>query len=111
MVPSPPQSIYLIYCIILQENVPPGRLFSAVRGRLRRAAASLQAAIRFRRLSRRESHPPDWFVDKSHQDDSTEKEESPEPKCCGHRVVVDPALPSHYKVILLVVHLTASELS
>lgn len=82
-----------------QENVPPGRLFSAVRGRLRRVASSLQAAIRFRRLSRRESHPPDWFVDKSHQDETTEKEESPEPKCCGHRVIVDPALPSHYKVI------------
>ncbi|XP_063911104.1 cyclic nucleotide-gated cation channel subunit A isoform X1 [Zophobas morio] len=86
----------------LQENVPQNRLFSVVRGRLRQVAASLQAAIRFRRFSRRDSHPPDWFVDKSHQDENADAMDTPEPTCWGHRIVVDPALPSYYKWLMVV---------
>ncbi|XP_019872466.1 cyclic nucleotide-gated cation channel subunit A [Aethina tumida] len=77
-------------------------LLSAVRGRLRQVAASLQAAIRFRRFSRKESQPPDWFVDKSHQDDAADNSSDPEPTCWGHHIVVDPALPSHYKWLMVV---------
>ncbi|KAJ8950129.1 hypothetical protein NQ314_007982 [Rhamnusium bicolor] len=80
------------------DNTQQSRLFSAVRGRLRQVAASLQAAIRFRRFSRKESHPPDWFVDKSHQDENADVEDASHPTCWGHHIVVDPALPSHYKV-------------
>ncbi|XP_068899374.1 cyclic nucleotide-gated cation channel subunit A-like isoform X2 [Tenebrio molitor] len=85
-----------------KENVPQNRLFSVVRGRLRQVAASLQAAIRFRRFSRRDSHPPDWFVDKSHQDENADAMDTPEPSCWGCRIVVDPALPSYYKWLMIV---------
>ncbi|XP_018566645.1 cyclic nucleotide-gated cation channel subunit A isoform X1 [Anoplophora glabripennis] len=87
------------YCT---ENTQQSRLFSTVRGRLRRVAASLQAAIRFRRFSRKETQPPDWFVDKSHQDESADQDDGPEPACWGHHIVVDPALPSHYKWLMVV---------
>ncbi|KAJ3661336.1 hypothetical protein Zmor_005735 [Zophobas morio] len=94
----------LIFVIFTRwmENVPQNRLFSVVRGRLRQVAASLQAAIRFRRFSRRDSHPPDWFVDKSHQDENADAMDTPEPTCWGHRIVVDPALPSYYKWLMVV---------
>ncbi|CAH0545860.1 unnamed protein product [Brassicogethes aeneus] len=85
-----------------RDQTQQNRLFSAVRGRLRRVAASLQAAVRFRRISRKESQSPDWFVDKSHQDDHEEGDRSPEPTCWGHHIVVDPALPSHYKWLMVV---------
>ncbi|KAL3285357.1 hypothetical protein HHI36_019465 [Cryptolaemus montrouzieri] len=80
------------------------RLFSAVRGRLRRAAASLQAAVRFRRFSRKDSHPPDWFVDKSHQEENAEKDANcHEPATCwGHKIIVDPSSPYHYKWLMVV---------
>lgn len=89
------RSLKIIY---FQDNAQQGRLFSAVRGRLRQVAASLQAAIRFRRFSRRESHPPDWFFDKSHQEENTDVEDTLGPTCWGHRIVVDPARSSYYKV-------------
>lgn len=71
-----------------------------MRGRLRQVAASLQAAVRFRHISRRESRPPDWFVDKTNQDEVSENKENRAPTCWGHRIVVNPSLPSHYKVTL-----------
>lgn len=73
-----------------------------MRGRLRQVAASLQAAIRFRRFSRKDSRPPDWFVDKSNQDKNVEKEKEQEPSCYGYRIVVDTSLPSHYKWLMVV---------
>lgn len=77
-----------------------------MRGRLRQVAASLQAAVRFRHISHRESRPPDWFVDKSNQDETTENKENSAPTCWGHRIVVNPSLPSHYKVMeCLALHL------
>mgnify|MGYP005986565475 FL=1 len=82
-----------------------------MRGRLRQVAASLQAAIRFRRFSRRDSHPPDWFVDKSHQDENADAMDTPEPTCWGHRIVVDPALPSYYKVHKLFSHFSPKSLT
>ncbi|KAI4471052.1 cyclic nucleotide-gated cation channel subunit a [Holotrichia oblita] len=82
----------------VHDNGQPSRLFSAVRGRLRQVAASLQAAVRFRHISRRESRPPDWFVDKTNQDEVAENKENRAPTCWGHRIVVNPSLPSHYKV-------------
>ncbi|KRT82773.1 cNMP binding protein, partial [Oryctes borbonicus] len=85
-----------------QDNGQPARLFSAMRGRLRQVAASLQAAVRFRHISRRETRPPDWFVDKSNQDEATENRETPAPTCWGHRIVVNPSLPSHYKWLMVV---------
>lgn len=80
--------------------MPSSRLLSSVRGRLRQVAASLQAAVRFRRFSRRDSRPPDWFVDRSQQDDNTTaaKLNDKAPTCWGHRITIDPSLPSHYKV-------------
>ncbi|GJQ70753.1 hypothetical protein Trydic_g685 [Trypoxylus dichotomus] len=84
------------------DNGQPARLFSAMRGRLRQVAASLQAAVRFRHISRRDPRPPDWFVDKSNQDEATENRENPAPTCWGHRIVVNPSLPSHYKWLMVV---------
>ncbi|XP_071054283.1 cyclic nucleotide-gated cation channel subunit A isoform X2 [Onthophagus taurus] len=84
------------------DNGPPARLLTAMRGRLRQVAASLQAAVRFRRFSRREARPPDWFVDKSNQDDTAENKESPAPSCWGHKIVVNPSSPTHYKWLMVV---------
>ncbi|XP_071054272.1 cyclic nucleotide-gated cation channel subunit A isoform X1 [Onthophagus taurus] len=85
-----------------EDNGPPARLLTAMRGRLRQVAASLQAAVRFRRFSRREARPPDWFVDKSNQDDTAENKESPAPSCWGHKIVVNPSSPTHYKWLMVV---------
>lgn len=93
----PPNS-KAVQIISFQENAQQGRLFSAVRGRLRQVAASLQAAIRFRRFSRKESHPPDWFVDKSHQEENIDVEDTLGPTCWGYQIVVDPSRSSYYKV-------------
>lgn len=92
--------------LVLSLQDSSRRPLSAMRGRLKRAAASLQAAIRFRRFSRRDgsdARTPDWFVDKSQQQPDAEGDDKAENKrfaCCGNRrIVVDPALPAHYKVI------------
>ncbi|KAH1002332.1 hypothetical protein HUJ04_008428 [Dendroctonus ponderosae] len=79
------------------DNSHQHRILSAVRGRLRQVAASLQAAVRFRRFSRRGTTAPDWFVDKSHQEDNADVGEEPQHGCWGYRVVFDPALPIYYK--------------
>ncbi|XP_065160015.1 cyclic nucleotide-gated cation channel subunit A [Atheta coriaria] len=91
------------------QNDSSRRPLSAMRGRLKRAAASLQAAIRFRRFSRRDgsdARTPDWFVDKSQQQPDAEGDDKAENKrfaCCGNRrIVVDPALPAHYKWLMVV---------
>lgn len=81
------------------------RILSAVRGRLRQVAASLQAAVRFRRFSRRGTTAPDWFVDKSHQEDQDVPDVTTR-GCWGYRVVFDPALPIYYKVSHSVCHLS-----
>ncbi|KAH1002086.1 hypothetical protein HUJ05_012254 [Dendroctonus ponderosae] len=80
------------------DNSHQHRILSAVRGRLRQVAASLQAAVRFRRFSRRGTTAPDWFVDKSHQEDNADVGEEPQHGCWGYRVVFDPALPIYYKM-------------
>lgn len=93
------KTLLTIISLLLQEQTQPNRrLLSTVRGRLRQAVSSLQTVIRFRRFSRKDSQPPDWFVDKSHQDDTPEKEEDPVSNCWGQRVVVDPASLSYYIV-------------
>ncbi|KAG5892932.1 hypothetical protein JTB14_006245 [Gonioctena quinquepunctata] len=78
------------------------RLLSSVRSRLGQVVASLQAAIRFRRLPRKESQPPSWFFDKSHQETSLDKDDFHGPTCLGRRVVVDPTLTSHYVWLMVV---------
>ncbi|KAJ8975657.1 hypothetical protein NQ317_000997, partial [Molorchus minor] len=55
------------------------------------------AVVRFRRFSRKDSLPPDWFVDKSHQEENADIEDTSDPTCWGHHIVVDPAQPSYYK--------------
>lgn len=88
----------------MQDHTQPNRrLLSTVRGRLRQVAASLQSAVRFRRFPRKDSQPPDWFVDKSHQDDNTDKEDDPSPACWGQRIVVDPSCPSYYIVSIILI--------
>ncbi|KAF5301710.1 hypothetical protein FQA39_LY10641 [Lamprigera yunnana] len=76
-------------------------LFSTVRNRLGQAVHTLRAAIRFRRYSKRESRPPESFVDKSQEGKSNEDKIS-EATCCGYRIVVDPSLPWHYKWLMVV---------
>ncbi|XP_066250973.1 cyclic nucleotide-gated cation channel subunit A isoform X1 [Euwallacea similis] len=86
-----------------QDNSQQRRLLSVVRGRLRRVAASLQAAVRFRRFSRRGTTAPDWFVDRSHQEEGPDAtEEASGNGCWGLRVVFDPALPIYYKWLIVV---------
>lgn len=96
------------FLLFFQDNGQPVRLFSAMRGRLRQVAASLQAAVRFRHISRRDPRPADWFVDKSNQDETTERKDKPAPTCWGHRIVVNPSLPSHYKVMYMCIQLCVS---
>lgn len=99
-------------------------LLSTVRGRLRRVASSLRAAVRLRRAAggRRGqpgSAPPDWFVDHS-QATATTNNTDTEKGGAGHpggeivgnsvwalcskggRFVIDPSLPSHYKWLIVV---------
>nr|XP_023023474.1 cyclic nucleotide-gated cation channel subunit A-like [Leptinotarsa decemlineata] len=83
-----------------QENNQQQRLLSAVRSRLGQVVESLRAAVRFRRLSRKES--PSWLFDKSHQEASAEKDDFQGPICMGHRIVVNPTLPSHYVWLMVV---------
>lgn len=94
----PPFRPILTAILVLQDNsTQQRRILSAVRGRLRQVAASLQAAVRFRRFSRRGTTAPDWFVDKSHQEDQDVPDVTTR-GCWGYRVVFDPALPIYYKV-------------
>ncbi|XP_050301470.1 cyclic nucleotide-gated cation channel subunit A isoform X1 [Anthonomus grandis grandis] len=85
-----------------QDNSRQNRLLSAVRGRLRQVAASLQAAVRIRRFSRRGTTAPDWFVDKSHQEENGETTINVTHGCWGYRVVFDPALSIYYKWLMVV---------
>ncbi|XP_030766128.1 cyclic nucleotide-gated cation channel subunit A isoform X2 [Sitophilus oryzae] len=85
-----------------QDASQQNRILSAVRGRLRQVASSLQAAVRFRRFSRRGATAPDWFVDKSHQEDSGDVVEDLRDGCWGYRVVFDPASPNYYKWLMVV---------
>ncbi|XP_050301471.1 cyclic nucleotide-gated cation channel subunit A isoform X2 [Anthonomus grandis grandis] len=87
---------------IQQDNSRQNRLLSAVRGRLRQVAASLQAAVRIRRFSRRGTTAPDWFVDKSHQEENGETTINVTHGCWGYRVVFDPALSIYYKWLMVV---------
>ncbi|KAL1516821.1 hypothetical protein ABEB36_000672 [Hypothenemus hampei] len=87
------------------SNTRQRRILSTIRGGLSQVAASLRAAVRFRRFSRRHPVAPDWFVDKSHQEDlggAPSEEESPSECFCGYRVVFDPALPIYYKWLMVV---------
>lgn len=95
-------------------------LLSTVRGRLRRVASSLRAAVRLRRAAGRRgppgSAPPDWFVDHSQATapNNTDPEKVTHPggeivgsslwALCskGGRFVIDPSLPSHYKWLIVV---------
>lgn len=91
-----------------QEKSTERSILWAVRGRLRQVATSLQAAVRFRRYSsRNNSHPPDWFVDQSHQDAGGDADDDADNEqrryCCRRfRVVVDPSSPFYYKWLMLV---------
>ncbi|XP_050506561.1 cyclic nucleotide-gated cation channel subunit A isoform X3 [Diabrotica virgifera virgifera] len=88
-----------------QDNSQQNRLLSTVRNRLGQIASTLQAAIRFRRFSRKESNAtPDWFVDKSHLDENAagDKDDEKGPTCYGHRIVVDPTKLSHYVWLMVV---------
>ncbi|CAH1170272.1 unnamed protein product [Phaedon cochleariae] len=85
------------------DHPSPTRLLSTVRGRLGQVVASLRAAIRFRRLSKKEPpQTPDWFVDRSNQEEGGERRAQGAPACWGRRVVVDPALPSYYIWLMVV---------
>ncbi|XP_060535248.1 cyclic nucleotide-gated cation channel subunit A isoform X2 [Cylas formicarius] len=92
-----------IYFVQSQEdNSQQRRLLSTVRGRLRQVAASLQAAVRFRRFSKKRAAPPEWFVDKSHQDEGADEEESHQRSCWGYQVVFDPSKRAHYTWLMVV---------
>lgn len=71
-----------------------------VRGRLRMVASSLQAAIRLRRFSFKQNRSPDWFVDKTNQEEieKTEKVEAIQTSCFGYKIGIDPSHPLYYKV-------------
>ncbi|CAH1099935.1 unnamed protein product [Psylliodes chrysocephalus] len=89
---------------LYRENTSQRRILSSVRSRLGQIASTLQAAVRFRRFSRKDSHPaPDWFVDKGRQDDGgANRDEEMGPTCWGRRIVVDPTRLSHYVWLMVV---------
>ncbi|XP_076272344.1 cyclic nucleotide-gated ion channel subunit A isoform X3 [Rhynchophorus ferrugineus] len=85
-----------------RDATQQNRILLAMRGRLRQVASSLQAAIRLRRFSRRTATAPDWFVDKSHQEDAQENGDALRQNCWGIRVVFDPSSTNYYKWLMVV---------